>query len=77
MNNRKRFFLFAPALILFLSAALQARAAQPEMADVMRQSGKIYVVVASLLLLVLGLAGFLLVLERRIGRLEKKSGNPV
>ena len=77
MKNPGRFFFLVPALILVVAIAIPARAEVPEMADALRQSGKIYVVVASLLLLVLGLAGFLVVLERRLTRLEKKTGTTV
>jgi len=47
--------------------------AQPiEMADTMRSEGKIYVVVAILLLIFAGLIGYLVLLDRKITRIEKK-----
>lgn len=43
-----------------------------EMADVMRSNGKIYVVVAVLLLILLGLIAYLVVLDRKVSKLEKQ-----
>jgi CcmD family protein len=47
-------------------------AAQPEMADTMRSEGKIYVVVAILLIIFVGLIGYLVLLDRKVSRIEKK-----
>lgn len=56
--------------LLFLSAAGHAQ--QPiEMADAMRQDGKIYVVVAVLSIVFVGIVGLLVYLERRLSKLEK------
>jgi CcmD family protein len=46
--------------------------AQAEMADTMRSEGKIYVVVAILLIIFVGLIGYLVMLERKVTRIEKK-----
>jgi hypothetical protein len=47
--------------------------AQPvEMADTMRSEGKIYVVVAILLLIFAGVITYLVMLDRKISRIEKK-----
>ena len=47
--------------------------AQPiEMADALRSEGKIYVVVAILLVIFAGLIGYLFLLDRKITRIEKK-----
>jgi CcmD family protein len=43
-----------------------------EMADGMRSSGKIYVVIASLLLIFLGIVYYLFRIEKRITKLEKE-----
>jgi uncharacterized iron-regulated membrane protein len=45
---------------------------QPEMADVMRSNGKIYVVVASLAIILAGVLGYLVWIDRKIGKIEKK-----
>ncbi len=42
-----------------------------EMADTMRSEGKIYVVVAVIAVVVMGLLAYLITLDRKIGRLEK------
>lgn len=62
------FFLF------LLAFSVQAQSAEPEMADSMRSNGKIFIVLGCVLLVLAGVIGFLLFLERRISRLEKQSG---
>ncbi|MCU0368921.1 MAG: CcmD family protein [Cyclobacteriaceae bacterium] len=44
----------------------------PEMADVMRSEGKIYVVVAILVIIFAGLIAYVVTLDRKLTRLEKK-----
>jgi CcmD family protein len=44
-----------------------------EMADTMRSEGKIYVVVAILLIILGGLVTYLFLMDRKISRLEKKA----
>lgn len=46
---------------------------KPAMADAMRSNGKIYVVVAVILLLFAGLIVYLLRLDKKISRLEKEN----
>lgn len=41
------------------------------MADALRENGKIYIVVIVVSIIVLGLFGFLLFLDKKIGRIEK------
>ena len=43
-----------------------------EMADVMRESGKIYVVVAVLVIIFLGIVSYLVALDRKVKRLEEQ-----
>lgn len=52
---------------LWLSAQ---NAGGPEMADVMRSNGKLYVVVAVLVLIFIGIIFYLIGLDRRIKSLE-------
>lgn len=62
-------------LLLVLGFPLLAQQAQPdgiEMADALRSSGKIYVVVAVLVLIMTGLFLYLAGLDRKIGKLEKE-----
>jgi CcmD family protein len=48
--------------------------AQPEveMADTLRSEGKIYVVVSIILVIFVGLIGYLILMDRKVSRLEKK-----
>jgi hypothetical protein len=58
--------------IILLFANLITAIAQPvEMADSLRADGKIYVVVAVLLIIMLGLFYYLYTLDRKISKLEK------
>jgi len=61
-------------LIVFLGSFLLSHvaSAQPEMADAMRSEGKIYVVVAILLIIFAGLIVYLVMLDRKLTRIEKK-----
>lgn len=68
-----------PALLLLLTlllpvvrAAAQAATGTPEMADTLRQNGKIYVVVAVIAVVLAGLLFFLISLDRKLTRLEKE-----
>lgn len=58
-------------LILF-SLPVSAIAQPVEMADTMRSEGKIYVVVAILLVIFVGLIAYLIMLDRKITQIEKK-----
>jgi CcmD family protein len=44
---------------------------KPEMADLLRSSGKIYVVVATLSIIFVGLAIYLFSIDRRLKKIEK------
>ena len=57
------------ALIL---SPLTLLAQEVEMADSLRSSGKIYVVVAIVLVILLGLVGYLVSIDRKVSRLEKR-----
>ncbi|HOO09574.1 MAG TPA: CcmD family protein [Cyclobacteriaceae bacterium] len=61
-------------LLFFSTLSSVAVYAQEEvgMADTMRSEGKIYVVVAILGLILFGLFGYLVVLDRKVTKLEKK-----
>lgn len=58
-------FLFLSQNILFAQEGV-------EMADAMRAEGKIYVVVTILVLILAGLIGYLVLIDRKVGRLEKR-----
>ena len=62
--------------VLIISASTFAQDNQPvEMADGLYQSGKIYVVVTVLSVIFLGIVGYLVMLDRKIGKLEKEINN--
>ncbi len=63
------------SILIFLTSFLLSHvssAQQPEMADAMRSEGKIYVVVAILLIIFSGLIVYLVMLDRKVTRIEKK-----
>jgi CcmD family protein len=64
--------LLLPLLLLASAAFAQANAAKPEMADALRQSGKIYVVVLVLVIIVTGLFVYLVRLDGKVSRLERE-----
>lgn len=74
LNSFARRALLAQAAVLLpLSAALaQTAEAGPEMADALRQDGKIYVVVAVIVVIVLGLLAYLVSIDRKVSRLERE-----
>jgi Na+/melibiose symporter-like transporter len=54
---------------------LAANAQSPAMADTMRSEGKIYVVVAILVIILLGLIGFVAITDRKVSKIEKQLEN--
>jgi hypothetical protein len=64
--------LFCMALLLQLTVLAQ-ETGSVEMADTMRQNGKIYVVVAVILTIFAGIIIYLVRLDRKISRLEKEN----
>ena len=67
-----RFLLLLPLLFAAFFAVAQAPEAAPEMADGLRASGKIYVVVAVVVVIISGLLFYLISLDRKVGRLEQE-----
>lgn len=68
------------ALIKYLAAVLFVMFLQPvhaqdaEMADSFRAEGKIYVVVAIILIVLIGLVAYLFLLDRKMNKLEEMIG---
>jgi CcmD family protein len=58
-------------LTLFVLATLTTANAQTESPDFMRSTGKIYVVIAVLCIIFIGIVLFLINLDRKLSRLEK------
>jgi hypothetical protein len=70
MNNKiKTLIIF---FISFMSYSLMAQNEEVPMADGLRAEGKIYVVVAILLTILLGLISYVFFTDRKISALEKK-----
>ena len=61
------------AVLLFVAAQSVYAQEKVEMADGMRSSGKIYVVVAVLAVIFIGLLLFLISIDRKVSRLEKEN----
>ncbi|HEY0056962.1 MAG TPA: CcmD family protein [Pedobacter sp.] len=60
------------SLFVLLSVMIQANAQDVEMATGLRSSGKIYVVVIVILVIFIGLLGYLFSIDRRLKKLEKE-----
>ena len=76
MNMKKRicFVLTTSLLLAFLSTVslLAQSASEVEMADTFRQEGKIYVVVAVMLLIFSGLIIYAIRIDLKVSKLEKE-----
>lgn len=58
--------------LLWCIAAFAQQAQPVEMADTMRSSGKIYVVIATIVIIFTGLAIYLFTIDRRLKKIEKE-----
>jgi CcmD family protein len=63
--------LFACCLMLFAGMYAHAQD-KPEMADLLRSNGKIYVVVAVCVTILVGLFLYVFMLDRKMSRIEKE-----
>ena len=59
------------AIFIFIFLTFFANAQDVKMADMMKENGKIYVVIAVMLTILAGLVLYLIRLDRKISRLEK------
>ena len=59
------------SILTFVFLMLFANAQDVKMADVMKENGKIYVVIAVMLTILAGLVLYLIRLDRKISKLEK------
>jgi CcmD family protein len=66
----KKILLSALLLASFITAFAQQNA-PVDMADEMRSSGKIYVVIATITIIFIGLAIYLFSIDRRLKKIEK------
>jgi CcmD family protein len=60
-------------LLILNSICLFAQGAQAQMADTFRSSGKIYVVIAIIVIIFIGLAFYLFNMDRRLKKIEKNN----
>ena len=71
------FFFIALSLLTTIAKAQDSlQRENPQMAEGMRSSGKIYVVVAVLVIILAGLIVYVIQLDRKLSRLEKNSKYP-
>jgi len=59
------------SILTFIFLAFFANAQEVNMADIMKENGKIYVVIAVILTILAGLVLYLVRLDRKISKLEK------
>jgi K+-transporting ATPase A subunit len=59
-------------LFLLMTISVITQAQDAEMADTMRSNGKIYVVVGIILIVLVGLITYLILLDRKITKLENR-----
>ncbi|WEA02754.1 CcmD family protein [Mucilaginibacter sp. SJ] len=59
-------------LLTFCTIVFAQQGQQVEMADTLRQSGKIYVVVATISIIFVGLAIYLFTIDRRLKKVENE-----
>lgn len=63
---------FLIASLLFVASGICFAQEQVEMADELRSSGKIYVVVAVLTTILIGMIIFLVLIDRKVSKVEKE-----
>ena len=73
MNPLKRFFFLSLLNIIAIVVNAQDSTQKVEMADTMRSNGRIYVVVAVILVILFGLLLYVARLDRKISKMEKHS----
>lgn len=58
--------------VMLIGGYASAQRPQAEMADVMRENGKIYVVVAVVAIIFVGIVAYLISIDRKLRKLEKE-----
>ena len=71
----KKLILFFLLTVLSFFHSFAQASSDVEMADVLRSSGKIYVVVAVVCVIFIGFITYLFTIDRKISRLENKVKN--
>jgi K+-transporting ATPase A subunit len=72
MRKLKSLFIFISLLLVTAASYAQEEGNKAEMADTMRSNGRIYVVVAVVVLILIGLILYIIRLDRKISRMEKE-----
>ncbi len=72
MNKIAKFISIFFLSLTSISFAMAQTKAEPEMATLLRSNGKIYVVVASCVIILFGLFIYMYLVDKRISKLEKK-----
>jgi CcmD family protein len=74
MNNNKPFFITRTIMLIIflLSSTFTFANEEVGMADTMRSNGKIYIVVAVCLTILIGLFVYVFSIDRKISKLEKE-----
>ena len=72
MNRLKTIFSLVLMNFMFSTNVLAQTGSEVEMADLMRSSGKIYVVVAVALIVMVGLILYMISIDRKISRMERR-----
>jgi len=76
MKKTNRFFLkILSAIILLIPFVVFAQNNDVEMADTFRTDGKIYVVIGVIGVILLGLILYLIFIDRKVSKMEKKIKN--
>lgn len=70
-QNTQRITVKLLALLFTLVPTLLNAQEEIPMADTMRSEGKIYVLVAIVLVILIGLVGYLFMLDKKVSRVEK------
>ena len=73
MNPFKKILTFIAVAVLKINLYAQDPPEKVTMADMMRSNGRIYVVIAVVLTILIGLLLYMVRLERKINRMEKQS----
>ncbi len=68
----KKLFLLVQLLILSFASFAQEQNSGIEMADTLNSNGKIYIVVAVLLIIFIGIIAFLVRMDRKVSKLEEQ-----
>lgn len=70
MRNKLKYWL--GFCLLWICGFASAQQPQVEMADALRENGKIYVVVLIAGIIFLGIVVYLVIIDRKLGKLEKE-----